>query len=237
MFMTITGVQLDTLYTVTLQAINGNIRSQPTIIYAYPTRTTPSLNTKIDTITLVGHLDTIEDAIGHYRYTLCSNVLELNSDTDALVTRTITDTESASVEAGFRKWVSTTGMVSFHQNVSDCTDGTPSQNWILLVPFRMLSSLCDGPAYGCAKIRRADNGKIIRVYIYMDSNININSKCSQLSHLVAHEAGHVFGLDHSSDANKSVMFGDFKDLKQCSPTEYDIVALKAIYQSIVPAHH
>ena len=56
--------------------------------------------------------------------------------------------------------------------------------------------------------------------------------CSKLFKLIMHEAGHVFGLDHpkSGYTGRAVMLPGYADAF-CALTEYDVVAIKAIYQS------
>ena len=45
-----------------------------------------------------------------------------------------------------------------------------------------------------------------------------------------HEVGHAFGLwDHETNPDESVMYMPADDL--CALTEYDIAAVKSIYQS------
>lgn len=229
--MTITGASLNTFYTIKIQSTNDSIRSAPKTIYAYPTSVQPPINTKIDTIPLLTYIDTTDGPIGHYNYTLCSDVWVIDPDTNTSVKRLLTLTEESVIKASAQKWVSSTGMVSYHQDVADCSGGSPTLNWINLYPGSALPPLCNGVAYGCAIVEYGDH--IIKAPIYLDSSFISEGECSELSKLTIHELGHAFGLRHSSSADKSIMYGgDFYDFQWCVPSEYDIVAIKALYQSL-----
>ena len=58
------------------------------------------------------------------------------------------------------------------------------------------------------------------------------ASCSKLFMLTMHEASHVFGLGHPKSAysGQAVMLPGHADAL-CALTEYDVVAIKAIYQS------
>ena len=58
---------------------------------------------------------------------------------------------------------------------------------------------------------------------------DLKKGCTLLSRIVMHETGHVYGLHHPKVAEISVMH-TIKD-NFCQPTQLDVVAVKAIYQS------
>lgn len=53
--------------------------------------------------------------------------------------------------------------------------------------------------------------------------------CTQLARIAMHEAGHVYGLHHADVEDISVMNMPKDDF--CEPTQFDVVAVKTIYQS------
>lgn len=70
----------------------------------------------------------------------------------------------------------------------------------------------------------------IQIRANLSNLINLGSTCSEFYRIVVHEAGHAFGLADppANQGDPSVMDVGYIT---CSPTEYDIAAIKAIYQS------
>ena len=55
--------------------------------------------------------------------------------------------------------------------------------------------------------------------------------CTLAEHMVAHEAGHAFGLEHSGGRDAIMWTGeDFTNLTSCGPHPLDVVAVMSIYQ-------
>ena len=59
--------------------------------------------------------------------------------------------------------------------------------------------------------------------------LNSYTNCSEPHRVAVHEGGHAFGFDadHSTLAGSIMNDGDV-----CDPSAYDIVAIKALYQSV-----
>ena len=114
--------------------------------------------------------------------------------------------------------------------------GTASANVLACVPRAASSQIATGRTI-------IINREQVTVDTIKDDK---NLVCSRLFRIAMHEAGHIFGLGdvpsdkdlpvsqrrrtlQSSWDNKSVMWMSKDEL--CAPTEYDVVAMKAVYQS------
>ena len=117
--------------------------------------------------------------------------------------------------------------------------------------------MCGGVAAGCAYTPRhsTDTDRAVTAQIILRNDLVYNTNyttrnapittlgCS-LMHLVAmHEVGHVFGLGdtHALDSTGSraaygrwpsvMSFSVYSNYHDCRPTQLDVAAVKAIYQS------
>ena len=70
----------------------------------------------------------------------------------------------------------------------------------------------------------------IRVVSELSNLISPGEACSEFYRIVMHEAGHAFGLDDPPTDSVAESATDVRYIT-CTPTKYDVVAIKAIYQS------
>lgn len=88
-------------------------------------------------------------------------------------------------------------------------------------------------ATACALSWGPSDGEVDDTFIaiYASAGLTNDGKlCSELFRITIHEIGHAFGLAHpDSHPDESVM--NMPDDRLCSPKAYDVVAIKAIYQS------
>ena len=181
-----------------------------------------------------------------YNYTLCLNSLP----EDVAFTTDVDERQPwiNAIDNGIAIWPSTTGMVTATKANEVTTDtdcariyaDTTTNMVERVIPRVMTFGRCGATAVGCAK-----------TYVEMDSSADdfgemgaskisirteqVNttpqgSSCSQFYRVVQHEAGHAFGLDDppTDSGNESAMDNRHRT---CTPTKYDIAAIKAIYQS------
>lgn len=91
------------------------------------------------------------------------------------------------------------------------------------------------PSTGCAGPRTVA-GSLSYVRISILNTRSLLGSCSELSGTVTHEAGHAFGLadfprDAYTDSHVEMTVMDYQFSPDCTPTPFDVAAVKAIHQS------
>ena len=76
----------------------------------------------------------------------------------------------------------------------------------------------------------APDTRSIAVSWNIDGSEDLVKGCSQAHRIGMHEGGHVFGLHHNESYDNLSVMRMRKDAL-CAPTQYDVAAIKAIYQS------
>lgn len=246
---TLGDLDLDSLYSVTVRAVNDYGSSASSDVFTFPTRlpypkrltaplTFAGLKEVVGIIPILGYRAGFASSVdGTYTYKICDDSL---SDDDSTA-----QVQERQIRAGIEVWQSATGLVTSHHSVGSCGGGR--LNHIYLSDAVELKRFCkveDASGSACVishpgPLSTASGAFLIsRIYIDQDAGTEpLNSltttlpgSCSQLFRIAMHEAGHVFGLYHpKTDPNKSVMYMPADSL--CGLTAYDVVAIQAIYQS------
>lgn len=240
------GILLDNLYRIRVKAVNGTGGSGwSATVFSFPTYTPANMGDSVGIIPIKGYRPTAE-----FDYVLCTNAapqLSSQLDTFALTNPAITrDYWRQMIIDGIEKWdtVSEHITVTNTPDVRRCTDREISTiieiriDFVRLVAAGSLDRRCttDHPG-GCAlnEVNRND-GRIGNTAVLILDHLSLSSlNCSDMHTVAIHESGHAFGLgDHQSDVYESIMYN--ADLPtHCDPTEYDIGAMNAIYQSRTPS--
>ena len=223
----ITGLDLNTVYILQVQTFKRALSSDWSLpsIYTYPTKTPPTAGTLLLTQRYMGWF--MLDA--HYSYTLCEDTLPADERPEWI----------SLVEDSIAIWESVTdGMVTDAHRTVDCGPlGSAERNvrnTVKREPESALRTLYDDDCnivgiIGCAAGLSAQGHRLVRIG-FLDTLSKNQSKC-----VVVHEAGHAFGLDHTTLSTlTSVMVSDAGlGLPPCSnvPHPVDIVLIKALYQS------
>lgn len=245
---TIKGLVLKTLYKITIEVYNGNNligKSKP--IYTYPTAVDASA-TRGDRIgiLLVGGYLKGHAFVGHYDYVVCTNIAEDDQSTpNKNEERVMTSEEEFHIASGVNIWKSVTKEVTFNQLPDTCSDQDlevvhskrSPKNMIQIANKRRFDDLCNPTGLACMYLdyNRGSKPEITVAQIYLRYDITTVDdedeavRCSRMEQLVMHEAGHAYGLTDIAGNVPTVMSARLYD--SCKPTEYDIAAIKAIYQS------
>lgn len=250
----LTGLGLDKFHELRVQALGNSIQSKwSKPIYTYPTHDPATKGTVVGILTIAGYRNTpvfvgniiSGNIIGDYSYVLCTNIEDDPLTVDIDESRTITSSEQDIIKEGVGIWKSDTGMVTYDQTSKSCSGSEletelkdrPYKNFIRMINDSELRLMCGSVA--CIDHKQIVNDEFRISQIFIKHNASTADPdgigCSELYQLSMHEAGHAYGLadyqhgDESYTIAPTVMSNALYD--NCEPTEYDIVAIKAIYQS------
>lgn len=226
---TITDLVVDSLYSIRVRAVNVAGESDWSYIYTFPTIGPADLSTEIGPIPMFQI-----PATTHYSYIICEDTINLIlpnlSNTPYNEQQPVID----EIVQGVGSWRTATGAVTATRNTVDtpCSDayGSRTANTIEIVDHVEMPMRCataTGVATGCASVR----GGRTRLSI-LDTRAR-TGVCPRFLSTVIHEVGHVYGLGDPPDdggyMHPTVMDYDF--YPDCEPTELDVAAIKAIFQS------
>ena len=177
--------------------------------------------------------------LGYYPYTVCLNVQD-DPTTPKNESRTLTEEEKKHIEKGAIAWTSRTDLISHQQYEDNCSDSElnlnsgsrPHTDFIRLVTVNQMKIFCNSTPAGCVHLSGYNSLTLAQIAIKDTAKVKIlnNLTCSKIKQVSMHEIGHAFGLgDHNSN-NPSIL--NYRQAhRSCKPTEYDIVAINANYQS------
>ena len=234
---------VETSYTIEVEAINSSGRSRPAVGYAYTTQDPFPRHTddvriedleEIGIIQIAGHRASVLGSFpvyGYYGYRICTDTL--SSDTDEA------EEQKKQINEAVRTWREATGLVTFSYSEEDCTGLSAYPSWIQLVHEDDMDLPCQPDSDGC--IRHYPNplttpyGRLTTSQIFIRSNAStaaqssLDGMCSRLFQIAMHEAGHAYGLHHTTRLGSEAVMGDYT--VHCEPQAYDVVAVMVIYQS------
>lgn len=253
--ITISDLQEETPYPIRLRAKNNTgISDWSGILYAYPTKTTVGPGSIVRTIEIRGYLDLVpvgsssdNPPAGDFTYILCGNTLP--SDDIATKEENERNITATQIMKGVEEWSSKTG-VSSDGTVETCSSDEltikvnqdESINKVQLSSPGMVWSDCETTydsnyiLNGCKSSGSVN--PVTRVYIFLNNTLDIREnkgtspgKCSTMFQISMHEAGHVYGLGHSTSGD-TTMRQDYNNHRHiCSLTLSDVIAITRIYQS------
>ncbi len=171
-----------------------------------------------------------------FEYKLCSDTIPVSSVVPSPTSTSRVVNWEADIRAAISLWpMAVEGLVKVKPSIGKCKDaqGTidlddADENLIVVFPDGTVSTLCGGNhALACAKLR-VDGDLLERVNILFPQKFAtmMEKSCTSLHNGSVHEAGHALGFRSHPDNTKAVMGAPL-----CFPQPYDIVALKALYQS------
>ena len=237
---TLNNLSLNTLYTVKIRSKLGNHASDESEpVYTYPTNGVP-LDRRVATIGFSGYWPTRV-----YDYTFCSDPVPATTTTTNATTTTLPTTTTIDIRSEIRNgiaiWQSVSNrMVNVNSAVGTCDDNEngfidPNErigNIVWIDTDDRTHDICRNlAAPACAKKRHTD-GQLKSAWIVFSEALATAppyTDCVNLYRAAVHEAGHALGFDgYHSSLSGSVM----RDGYACDPHGYDIVAIKALYQSV-----
>ena len=228
---TVSSLTPKQLYSFRVRARNAMARSTwSDLVYGYPTFTPAGKGDKIGIVPIGGY----RSSPPRFDYIMCTNYLSASDSTR------ITE-----VSRSVWIWFSATGAVNGTRlETKKCSSGTkgkPVSNMVYFVPKSEIMATCEVSDPGtpaCIQHHTSADGEIKYSRIVLSlANATSKSKqvsgdtCSQLFQISMHEVAHTFGLHNlpTGVGGKTVMGNDMYDY--CLPQAYDVVAIKAIYQS------
>ena len=264
---TIRGIIIGELYELKVEAYRGNaLIGRSDTISTYPTQTPVTRDNIVGFIPILGYVVTDTQFgrnIGEYSSVLCNNIKD-DPRTPINEARMLTNTEIREIEDGIRIWVDLIGgdMIRYtRKDLRECTDDELDSDWIhetkekqpntgrKEISFIWIAQMddridyCDRDTSCLSFPLRPDNSMDIAQMIIRStagstiSTVTDGTSCSELFRVAVHEAGHAFGLhDVKGDIQRpSFMYGTLT--RYCSPTQHDVAAVKAIYQSRDATHN
>ena len=233
------NLQVKNLYRIRVQAKLDSFVSEESFVYVYPTRAALSVNSTVASLGFEGYWPT-----ANYSYHFCRDTIP-NSGAKW-------ETE---IRKGLAVWQTVTGkLVTVSHTSTDCdTDGDgdvdkddTTANRIRIVSRSAIEMTCDELAQsanltvGCAdKDWKKDRfgtltDQITDVEILFSDILTYTwpgSQCTALYQIAIHEGGHAFGFDGDHTIFPALIMYGVPSKKLCHPHGYDIVAIKALYQS------
>ncbi len=229
--VTIQGLVLNRLYSIRVQAHRGGVRSGwSKSTYTYPTLLPAKRGDKIGIVPIIHYRSGKS-----YNYILCTNQSPdtVNNYPGA------PDQWRSIITKAAATWGNSTNEVSTKAtDIKECQDKeldpTQAANIVRIMDDGEVVGVCNRlGATACAISWGSSAGEVDDTFIaiYASAGLTNDGKlCSELFRITMHEIGHAFGLAHpNSHPDESVM--NMPDDRLCSPTAYDVVATKAIYQS------
>ena len=250
---TISNLETDDLYHIQVQAVHvsgGGKSSWSDTVYAYPTRVPATKGDTVGILPIKGYIQPTT-----YTYRICTHTLAgmTLSDRNDWIAEVVEGIDFWEEATGMVNAVHDTNLIC----PSDIRRAPPERrssanlavNTVEQVNGTTMNKRCeredinDPPASGCADPSYSGDRLSSTEISILDGLGNTRryargstaKQCTQLNQTAMHEAGHAFGLRHPSeepndipDNSKSVM--NYRH-STCSPEEYDIVAIKGIYQS------
>ncbi len=248
---TISNLTLSQLYTIQMKTKVGTAQTQnwTDSVYVYPT--TVALTNRPGFGSFVGPVRIwVQPTFRDYRYVICVNTLPADDPRTRPNERV---TAINALNSSLEVWeTSTHGMVRATQVTSGnlCAEAYETRAGSTVEfanedEMRMRCSLKSGDiAAGCADNGpRSDPDKSkgvmshIKISLYdalLQRARNPLRSCAFYAGINLHEGGHAFGLHDTPDDGQVVTdtVMDYDLGYPCSPTEYDVAAVKAVHQSL-----
>ena len=247
---TITSLTTGQLYTIQLKSIVEvtNLDNWSDPIYAYPTPPIPARPDSVGPVPLW-----VNPSYTDYNYIMCLDTISLIQDDDPN-TPFVNERQQVidAIVNGIEIWETVThGIVTATRNTRDstpCNKGYNNRhaNTIDIVDRTVMLMRCEPkakptlnskpkPSTGCAGSRIVA-GSLSYVRISILNTRSLAGSCSEFSGTVTHEGGHAFGLadfppDAYTDSHVEMTVMDYQFSPDCTPTPFDVVAIKAIHQS------
>jgi len=214
----LTNLESNVLYRVVVRSVLEKHRSawsEP--LFTYPTTAPLPVNRAVATLRFEGYWNPPQ-----YNYKLCS---------DTIPTTTIFDWNSE-IRKGIAKWQTVAdSMVTVNHTVGDCTSDVRGTD-LIGNQIRILSDVavgidCRNPDAGACVMQYASNGELTQVIMLLSIDLATHpiSMCSAVLNGAVHEGGHALGF------RKHTFVPSVMAKALCEPQPYDIVAIKALYQS------
>ena len=229
-------LSLNTLYRIVVRSILGNHRSGWSgPVYTYTTIGPLSPTRSVANFRFNGYWKPPV-----YKYIFCSDTVPTTTTMAAATVPTAVLDWEAGIGDGIATWkTATEGAVTMLHTAEDCdtnnsgsiedTEQTGNLVWIASDDY--VRSFCNVKGLGACVIPYTSGDQLSRTPLVigrgLETVVNPSSSCSAVSNAAVHEAGHALGIrGHNPLGIRSVMTAPL-----CVPQQYDIVAIKALYQS------
>lgn len=228
----------DGFYHIQIQAVRGTgsnerVSAWSETVYTLTTKRSdpPSAGTTVGIIPLYGYRPSKS-----YSYAICTEVgpkkvKELEPYTNPSLGVTTDFLWKKMIVTGLELWeTATDGMVTVTKASEEKCSSSTIPDQIRLRNQSIIKSFCNRADAGACVIPTL--AVISYSWIFISEDVDLTTPSvtkSGLFRTSLHEGGHVFGLGHATKVNQSVMNMPAENLY--APTSYDVVAIKATYQS------
>ena len=236
---TLTTLEPKTLYRITVRSILGSHKSDWSgPVFTYPTIGPLSPSRSVANFRFSGYWHPPV-----YSYKFCSDTVPTTTTTTGVPATPTTTTPldwEPTIRGGIAKWqTATDAAVKVRFSRGDCdtdrsgalesTERTGTLVWIASDDY--VRTFCTLTGLGACVVPFGGAGQLSQTLTVIGQGLetvtNANSPCSAVSNAATHEAGHAIGIrGHNTLGIRSVMTAAL-----CAPQPYDIVAIKALYQS------
>ncbi len=226
------NLALKTLYRVKVESFLDAYVSDPSYVYVYPTDAALPLGLSVASLEFDGYWSN-----GTYSYHFCQDTVPNNTiEWESEIKKGIASWQEAANPLLTVRHIAVDCDTDDDQDVDE--DDQAISNRVRLDTGIRLNMLCKTKhVIGCAvsKSISAERQDSELVFSNAIDGMNASGECRTLYQTAVHEAGHAFGFNGNHPSLKDSIMNDRSFSRICDPQPYDIVAMKALYQSRITA--